>query len=81
MGLFYNIPVFIQLFLTTIGLYHEKHRENTSENLRQHVKNNPNFMEVVDDLIEMVADLKDMVDYKRQTTSKPAYEMIYREFL
>ncbi len=54
--------------------------ENTIEKMKQNVLNNSKFTEVLDDIMEIVSGLKDDVDHQRQTTSKPAYEMIYREF-
>ena len=53
---------------------------NAQANLQEIIEGNPKFMDAVDDLIEMLSDLKDAVDNKKQTTSKSEYEMIYREF-
>ena len=53
---------------------------NAQANLQDIIEGNPKFMDAADDLIEMLSDLKDAVDNKKQTTSKPDYEMIYREF-
>jgi len=53
---------------------------NAQANLEDIIEGNPKFMDAADDLIEMLSDLKDAVDNKKQTTSRPKYEMIYREF-
>lgn len=44
------------------------------------IKSNPRFMDVLDDLIEMFRDIKDALKNNKATTSKPEYEIIYREF-
>ena len=54
--------------------------ENTPENLKSRILNNPKFMAVVDELYIMLNDLKNVADKKAQTTAHPEYEMIYREF-
>lgn len=53
---------------------------NAQANLQDIIEGNPKFMDAAYDLIEMLSDLKDAVDNKKQTTSRPEYEMIYREF-
>lgn len=53
---------------------------NSKTHIKAVIENNLKFQEVLSDLVDMLNDLKDAVDNCRPTTSKPKYEMIYREF-
>lgn len=48
-------------------------------NLKNIIETNPKFMDVFDELLAMLSDLKGAVD-KKTPPSKPEFEMIYREF-